>query len=71
MKSYLAIVHVIAASGLIITILLQKQGSGLGGILGGSAENYYTRRGITKSIFYLSIGLSVLFLGLGVANLVA
>lgn len=71
MKSYLAIAHVVVSFGLIVSILLQKQGSGLGGILGGSMENYYTRRGLTKSLFYCSIGLGVLFLGLGIASLVA
>lgn len=70
MKPYLPLAHAIVSSALIASILLQKQGSGLGGILGGSAENYYTRRGFTKSLFYVSIGLGTLFLGLGAASLV-
>lgn len=70
MERYITIAQVVISLALIVSILLQKQGAGLGGIFGGSAEDYYTKRGVTKSLFYISIGLSVLFLGLGVVNLV-
>lgn len=49
---------------LIAVILLQAQGTGLGGVFGGGGEEYRSKRGVEKILFYLTIGLSVVFLGL-------
>ncbi|PIP29446.1 preprotein translocase subunit SecG [Candidatus Kuenenbacteria bacterium CG23_combo_of_CG06-09_8_20_14_all_36_9] len=54
---------------LIILILLQQRGSGLGSAFGGSGDIYSTKRGAEKTIFILTIILSVLFLALGVARI--
>jgi len=54
---------------LIVTILLQQKGGGLSGAFGGGTMEYSTRRGAEKAIFYLSIVLAVLFLGLSVTRL--
>lgn len=70
LNDYIVIAQVIVSVALIVAILLQKQGTDIGGIFGGRQENYYSRRGIERSLFYGTIGLSVLFLGLGIANLV-
>ena len=70
LKDYIAIAQVIVSLALIIAILLQKQGTDVGGLFGGRHENYYSRRGVEKTLFFTTIGLSVLFLGLGAANLV-
>lgn len=70
LKDYIAIAQAILSVALIVVILLQKQGTGVGGLFGGQQENYYSRRGIEKSLFLATIGLCVLFLGLGVVNLV-
>lgn len=69
MNFYLTIAHTIVSAALIACILLQKQGAGLGGIFGGKQENYYGRRGIEKGLFFATITFTVLFLGLGMANL--
>lgn len=69
MSFYLTIAQVIVSGGLIASILLQKQGTDVGGIFGGRQESYYSRRGLEKTLFFATIALSVLFLGLGVANL--
>lgn len=66
---YLTIAHAVVSVGLIVCILLQRQGSDLGGLFGGRQENYYSRRGLEKGLFFATITLTVLFLGLGVANL--
>jgi protein translocase SecG subunit len=56
---------------LITTILLQKRGAGLGGAFGGGGGGtYYQKRGAEKILFYASIVLSVLFVGLGFVILV-
>ncbi len=48
---------------LILTILLQQSGAGVGGALGGgdSALTYRTRRGFEKVLFVTSIILAILF----------
>jgi protein translocase SecG subunit len=47
---------------LIIAILLQQSGAGLGGALGGGDDSFHhTRRGFEKFLFYLSIVCGVLF----------
>ena len=58
---------------LIITILLQQTGAGLGGALGGGdgASNYRTRRGFEKFLFYLTIIIAIIFAGLAVTAILA
>ncbi len=48
---------------LIVSILLQQTGAGVGGALGGGDEGTVrnTRRGFEKFLFYLSIVCAVLF----------
>lgn len=44
------------------TILLQQTGAGVGGAMGGSDDSiHYTRRGMEKVLFYLSIVIAILF----------
>ena len=47
---------------LIVAILLQQSGAGLGGALGGGDDTvHHTRRGFEKFLFYLSIVCGILF----------
>jgi preprotein translocase subunit SecG len=55
---------------LIISILLQNRGAGLGGTFGGSFGGYHTKRGFEKFLVNFSIALSALFIILAVLNLV-
>jgi len=56
------IITIISAVILITTILLQSQGSGLGGAFGGGdSGGYRTRRGAEKMIYYVTIGAAVIF----------
>lgn len=62
MTRYLQIVQMIISICLIVAILLQVKGQGLGGIFGGSDSGIYkTRRGAEKTLFNLTIVLVVLF----------
>lgn len=70
METYITIAQVIISIILIITIIMQKQGTSMSGFLGGSGESYYSRRGAEKTLFYITIILVVLFLGLGVVNII-
>jgi protein translocase SecG subunit len=55
-------VQVILSVVLILAILLQQSGAGVGGALGGSEGSFHhTRRGFEKFLFYLSIICGILF----------
>lgn len=63
MNTYIEIAIIIVSVALIASILLQSKGIGLGGLAGGDAGGVYTqRRGIEKVLFYITIGLSAIFL---------
>ncbi len=62
MKNYLDIALIITSIALIISVILQSKGVGLGGLTGGDSGGVFTaRRGIEKTLFYITIGLSALF----------
>ena len=54
---------------LIILILLQARGVGLGSTFGGEGNFYFTKRGAEKTIFILTIILAVAFMGLAFYSL--
>jgi len=66
MPSYLVIAQVLVALALIIVIMLQVKGGGLGGIFGQPDSVYRTRRGVEKSLFQMTIALAVLFVILSI-----
>lgn len=55
------IVQIIVSIALIVLILLQVKGSGLGNIFGGDGGVYRTRRGVEKTLFQATVGLSIFF----------
>ncbi len=61
MKSILSIVTVVSSIMLIISILLQNQGSGLGTAFGGESSFYRSKRGAEKALFIITIVLAVIF----------
>lgn len=61
MKSVLSVVTVVSSIMLIIAILLQNQGSGLGTAFGGESSFYRSKRGAEKALFIITIMLSVVF----------
>jgi len=68
MNKLLSILQIITSLALIVVVLLQAQGTGLGGLFGGGGEEYRSKRGLEKMLFYATIVLSVLFLGLSLAG---
>ncbi len=61
MSIYFNIAIIIISIGLILSILFQVKGGGLGGIFGQADTVYRTRRGVEKTLFQLTIVLAVLF----------
>ncbi len=70
MKNILTIVQVAVSCLLIIAILLQQQGVGLGATFGGDGNSFRTKRGLEKGLFYATIVLATLFLGVGLAIII-
>ena len=68
MKLYLDVALIITSIALIISVILQSKGAGLGGLTGGDTGGIFTaRRGIEKILFRVTIVLSVLFFALAIA----
>lgn len=63
----LDIIQIILGASLITTIIVQAKSGGLGSAFGGGAS-YHTKRGAEKSLFYLTIILSVLFVVISFFN---
>lgn len=61
-EDYLAIASVIVSIALIAVILLQVKGEGVGGLQSGSFVR--TRRGLEKTLFQMTIGLSILWMSI-------
>jgi len=70
MLKIINVIEIIAAILLIASILLQNRGAGLSAAFGGDFGGYYSKRGFEKFLVYFSIVLSVIFIGLAIANLV-
>ncbi|MBU3895837.1 preprotein translocase subunit SecG [Patescibacteria group bacterium] len=66
---YLITAQIIVSILLVICIALQQKGAALGSAFGGGGESYSTKRGFEKKLFYATVVLTVLFIGLGIANL--
>lgn len=63
MRALFNYVTILSAIVLITTILLQSQGTSLGGAFGGSdGGGYRTRRGAERMVFYATIGSAVVFI---------
>jgi len=62
MATYLLIAQSVVAAALIAVLTLQVRGGGLGGIFGQPESVYRTRRGVEKSLFQFTIGLTIIFI---------
>ncbi|HSX19324.1 MAG TPA: preprotein translocase subunit SecG [Candidatus Saccharimonadales bacterium] len=58
--------QIVTSCLLIIVVLLQAKGSGIGAAFGADAGFYRSKRGVEKLFVYLTVFLTVLFLALAV-----
>lgn len=69
MEIYLDIALIITSIALIASVILQSKGAGLGGLTGGDTGGFFTaRRGVEKTLFNITIGLSFLFFILAIVS---
>lgn len=57
----LNIIQIVSAIALVVAILMQNRGGGLGGLFGGGDNVYLAKRGIEKKLYYATIILSIIF----------
>ena len=69
MQTYFSIAQIVLSIALILTILLQVRGGGLGGIFGQASTVFRTKRGVEKTLFQLTITLVVLFITISIVML--
>lgn len=56
---FLLIAQIVLAIALISILVLQADS---GGVFGGSTSIYHTKRGVEKTLFQVTIGITVLFI---------
>jgi preprotein translocase subunit SecG len=71
METFLYVALIITSVGLVASVILQSKGAGLGGLTGVETGGVYTaRRGIERTLFWVTLALSILFFSLVLATLV-
>lgn len=69
--TFLQVALIVVAIALILSVILQSKGAGLGGLTGADTGGVFTaRRGIEKTLFRATIILSVLFFALAITLLI-
>jgi preprotein translocase subunit SecG len=69
MERFIDIALIITSVTLIISVILQSKGAGLGGLTGSDSGGVYTaRRGIERTLFWVTIVLSVIFFILAIVS---
>ena len=69
MQTALNIVQIVLSTSLVLAILFQVKGGGLGGIFGQADTVFRTKRGLEKRLFQLTIVLVVLFVTVSIISL--
>jgi len=71
MTKFLDISLIITSVGLILSVILQSKGAGLGGLTGADTGGVFTaRRGIERILFWVTIILCVVFFALVIAIII-
>ena len=71
MITYLNIALIIISVLLILSVILQSKGAGLGQLSGADAGSVFTaRRGVERTLFLITIVLSVIFFALVITLLI-
>jgi len=68
--TWIKIAQLVISILLILAVLLQNRGTGLGSTFGGSGGVYLTKRGLEKKLFTATIVLAVLFFIVSVLGII-
>jgi preprotein translocase subunit SecG len=71
MTLYLSYAQIVLSVALIICIILQSKSAGLGGLTGGDTGGVFrARRGVERTLFFITIGLSAAFFLVAILNII-
>ena len=71
MATYISIALIITSIALVISIIMQSKGAGLGGLTGADTGGVFTaRRGIEKTLFWVTLVLSGVFFVLAITAVI-
>ena len=71
MEKYLDIALIVVSITLVVSVILQSKGGGLGGLTGADTGGVFSaRRGIEKTLVRATIILSVIFFALAIATVI-
>jgi preprotein translocase subunit SecG len=69
--TYLDVAQIILSVALIAAIILQSKEAGLGGLTGADTGGVFrARRGVERTLFFITIGLSIAFFLVAIVNVV-
>jgi preprotein translocase subunit SecG len=69
MTSVIQVSQIASAVLLVISVLLQHRGTGLGGAFGGNDASYRSRRGVERVLFRATILFAAIFIVSAIARL--
>ena len=69
MQTFFNVTQIVLSVALVLVILIQVRGGGLGGIFGQADTVFRTRRGLERRLFQLTIVLMVLFIIISIISL--
>ena len=61
MQTYLEVAQIVLSLVMIVVLLLQVKGAGLGGIFGQQTGVYRTKRGMERTLFRFTLILVIIF----------
>ncbi len=68
---YLSVAQIILSVAMIAAIILQSKAAGLGGLSGGDTGGVFrARRGVERTLFFITIGLAVSFFIVAITNVI-
>lgn len=69
--SYLSVAQIILSVAMIAAIILQSKAAGLGGLSGGDTGGVFrARRGVERTLFFITIGLAISFFAVAITNVI-
>ena len=71
LTDYLDIAQIVLSAALVTAIILQSKSAGLGGLTGADTGGVFrARRGVERTLFNITIGLSTVFFLVAIVNVI-